>query len=125
MTPSELKRMKKAEVADILEGHGLPAEGTREQMIARAEKAIFINTEANPEPVEMRGGAKVVQMQVTVPDVPDDAINVIATEKGQVRGISGVVRPGFAFKISPARFSRRWMRPADDAAARKIQELGK
>lgn len=124
MTPSELKRMKKAEVADILEGHGLPAEGTREQMIARAEKAIFINTEANPEPVEMRGGAKVVQMQVTVPDVPDDAINVIATEKGQVRGV-GIVRPGFAFKISPALFSRRWMRPADDAAARKIQELGK
>lgn len=124
MTPTDLKRMKKAEVAEILEAHNLPTEGTREQMIARAEKAIFINAEANPDPVQMQGGAKVTVVEVTTPDIPEDAINVVATEKGQVRGV-GIVRPGFAFKVSPARFSRRWMRPADDAAARKLQELGK
>lgn len=118
MTRDDLLKAKVAELREVLEAHGAPTDGKKEELRARAERVMFLNDAPIPE-APVVGGAKVeiVEVSPAMPDAPD-GIRVVATRRGA--GPAGLVEPGTAFTVAPEMYSPNWMRPADEAAAKAL-----
>lgn len=66
------------------------------------------------------GGAAKVKATVKTPDIQEpDGIEVITTANGA--GPRGIIPAGTSMKVKPEDYSSKWMRPADEAAAKKIK----
>jgi hypothetical protein len=90
----------------------------RKKTPAEQERADHLRERDAPE-VAVTGGAKVEEVEI-VPAMPDapEGLAVIATSRGA--GPHGLVEPGTRFTVAFAAYSSRWMRPADEAAAKAL-----
>lgn len=112
MTRTDIQRMKKVDLIDILEMHGAPTDGSVGDLRQRATDVLFIT--------DAPGAAKAVVDVVPVEgETIDCGMDVITTNVG-TRG-RGIIPVGTAMTVTLEEYSPRWMRPADEQAAQKLK----
>lgn len=91
--------------------------------MAPRRKTTGAASAAPVDKMEGFGGVVVSQVEVQTPELETGDIPVITTAKGA--GPRGIIPEGTAMNIAIEHYSVNWMRPADEAAAKKLAALMK